>query len=212
MKKKDVAVGGTYAAKVSGKVVDVRIDAEHPNGGWTATNLATKKKVRIKSAQRLRGESPMAKGAERGKKHKDAVTAAKRGEAPYPEEPKRNDFLAYATGKAGKAKTSPVSKKDAKASKTPKTVKKADTAKHAAAGAAMSGLDAAARVLAGVEEPMDCGSIVEIALAKGYWQTKGKTPRATVYAAVIREIQKKGEAARFRKAGRGKFELARKEG
>jgi len=27
MKKKDVAVGGTYAAKVSGKVVDVRIDA-----------------------------------------------------------------------------------------------------------------------------------------------------------------------------------------
>ena len=169
MKKKEVEVGGVYVAKVSGKVVDVRIDSEHQNGGWTATNLATKKQVRIKSAQRLRG-------------------------------------------KAGKVKGAPVSKKDAPASKAPKTVKKADTAKHAATGAAMSGLDAAARVLGETDGPMDCGSIVEIALAKGYWQTKGKTPRATVYAAIIREIQKKGGDARFHKAGRGKFELARKEG
>ena len=185
MKKKDVAVGGTYAAKVSGKVVDVRIDAVHQNGGWTATNLATKKQVRIKSAQRLRGK------------------AGKTKASPAP----RKDAKA-----AGKAKGAPVSKKDAPASKAPKTVKKADTAKHAATGAAMSGLDAAARVLAEADGPMDCGSIVEIALAKGYWQTKGKTPRATVYAAIIREIQKKGGDARFRKTGRGKFTLARKEG
>jgi hypothetical protein len=36
----------------------------------------------------------------------------------------------------------------------------------------------------------------------------GKTPPATIYAAILREIQKKGEGAWFRKAARGKFELA----
>ncbi|MHC4405845.1 MAG: hypothetical protein ACYTG0_39880 [Planctomycetota bacterium] len=57
MKKNEVKIGGVYAAKVSDKLVSVRIDAENPHGGWDATNLATGKKVRIKSAQRLRGEA-----------------------------------------------------------------------------------------------------------------------------------------------------------
>jgi hypothetical protein len=54
MKKDEIKVGGTYLAKVSDKVVPVRIDAESAHGGWDATNLLTDKKVRIKSAQRLR--------------------------------------------------------------------------------------------------------------------------------------------------------------
>ena len=54
MKKNDVTIGTVYRAKVSDKLTDVRIDAENASGGWDATNLATKKKVRIKSAQRLR--------------------------------------------------------------------------------------------------------------------------------------------------------------
>ncbi|MFO8012079.1 MAG: hypothetical protein R6X20_02120, partial [Phycisphaerae bacterium] len=54
MKKAQIQVGGTYAAKVSGKVVPVRIDAESTHGGWTGTNQATGKQVRIKSARRLR--------------------------------------------------------------------------------------------------------------------------------------------------------------
>ncbi len=57
MKKNDVKIGNTYTAKVSGTIAKVRIDAENRNGGWDATNLATKKKVRIKSAQRLRAEA-----------------------------------------------------------------------------------------------------------------------------------------------------------
>jgi len=56
MKKHEVKVGGQYLAKVSGKVVAVHIDGENPHGGWDATNVQTKKKVRIKSAQRLRRE------------------------------------------------------------------------------------------------------------------------------------------------------------
>ncbi len=57
MKKNEIKIGNTYTAKVSGTIAKVRIDAENRNGGWDATNLDTKKKVRIKSAQRLRAEA-----------------------------------------------------------------------------------------------------------------------------------------------------------
>ena len=50
-------------------------------------------------------------------------------------------------------------------------------------------------------------AVVERAIEKGYWKTGGKTPAATVYAAIIREIAKKGDASRFAKADRGKFTL-----
>ncbi|MCK6466344.1 MAG: winged helix-turn-helix domain-containing protein [Phycisphaerae bacterium] len=56
MKKNAVHLGGTYTATVSGKVVRIRIDAESPYGGWDATNLGTRKTIRVKSAQRLRAE------------------------------------------------------------------------------------------------------------------------------------------------------------
>ena len=49
----------------------------------------------------------------------------------------------------------------------------------------------------------------ERAFEKGYWQSNGKTPHATVYSAILREIQKKGDDARFRKVARAKFTLAR---
>jgi len=55
MKKNDIKIGSTYTAKITNRVVPVRIDRTNPHGGWDATNLATKKKVRIKSAAKLRG-------------------------------------------------------------------------------------------------------------------------------------------------------------
>jgi len=73
----------------------------------------------------------------------------------------------------------------------------------------MSGLDAAAKVLAENGKPMNTGEMVERMLAKRYWQTGGKTPAATIYAAIIREIATKGKDARFRKVERGKFELVK---
>ena len=56
MKKAEVKIGGKYYANVSGNRCEIRIDAEKPRGGWDATNLATGKKILIKSAQRLQGE------------------------------------------------------------------------------------------------------------------------------------------------------------
>jgi hypothetical protein len=54
MKKREVEIGGVYAAKVSGRVVAIRIDRESPYGGWDATNLATGRTVHVRSAARLR--------------------------------------------------------------------------------------------------------------------------------------------------------------
>jgi len=48
----------------------------------------------------------------------------------------------------------------------------------------LSGLDAAAKVLEEAGEALSCKAIVECALEKGYWKTHGKTPAATIYAAI----------------------------
>jgi len=48
--------------------------------------------------------------------------------------------------------------------------------------------------------------MVEKMLADGLWKTGGKTPAATIYAAILREVRAKGKDARFRKTGRGQFE------
>ena len=57
MKKDQVRIGEAYEVKVSGKVACVRIDQEHPRGGWVGTNQTTGRQVRIKTARRLRGKS-----------------------------------------------------------------------------------------------------------------------------------------------------------
>ena len=66
-------------------------------------------------------------------------------------------------------------------------------------------LDGAAKVLAEAKKPMQCKQIVEKLLTAKLWSTSGKTPAATLYAAIIREIRDKGKAARFKKTGRGQF-------
>ena len=71
-----------------------------------------------------------------------------------------------------------------------------------------SALDAAAKVLGETGRAMTCPELITAMAAKGYWTSPaGKTPAGTLYAACLREIQTKGEGARFRKAERGKFAL-----
>ena len=70
-----------------------------------------------------------------------------------------------------------------------------------------SGLDAAAQVLAASGDPMRSKDIVDAMLSQGLWSTNGKTPHATIYAAIIREIQNKGGASRFEKTDRGRFQI-----
>ncbi|MCL4742266.1 MAG: hypothetical protein KJZ54_08690 [Phycisphaerales bacterium] len=90
---------------------------------------------------------------------------------------------------------------DAKATKTAKAPKERKPKR-------VSGLDLAAKVLAGAGEPLNAKTIAERAIAAG-WKTNGKTPEATLYAAIIREIAKKGKDARFAKHDRGLFTAAK---
>jgi hypothetical protein len=70
----------------------------------------------------------------------------------------------------------------------------------------VSALDAAAQVLAASEVPMRAKEMIAAMEAKGLWTSPGgKTPEATLYAAIIREIAAKGTAARFKKHERGVF-------
>lgn len=175
MKKNEVKVGSVYTAKVSDKLVEVRIDGENRHGGWNATNLATGKKIHIKSPARLRGEA----GTPRRTGRKAKATKA---EVPAAEV--NQEATPSAETKRGKAKR-------AKAEAKPKK---------------MSGLDAAAKVLEESGQPMNAKEMIEAVETKGYWKSPGgKTPHATLYSAIIREIKAKGSEARFRKADRGKF-------
>ena len=56
-------------------------------------------------------------------------------------------------------------------------------------------------------KPMNVKAIIEAILAKKLWSTNGKTPAATLYSSILREIQKKGSEARFKKVDRGQFAL-----
>jgi hypothetical protein len=70
----------------------------------------------------------------------------------------------------------------------------------------LSCLNAAAKVLAEKGEPMTCKEMIEAMATKGYWTTPGgKTPHATLYSSIAREIRDKGKDSRFKKADRGKF-------
>ncbi len=72
----------------------------------------------------------------------------------------------------------------------------------------ISALDAAAKVLGEAKRPMSTKEMIEAMAAKGYWKSPGgKTPAATLYSAILRECQKKGEDARFKKVDRGRFAL-----
>jgi len=203
MKKADVQVGELYAVKVTGNVVPVVLDEEHPNGGWVGTNQQTNRQVRIKSAQRLRCPWD------------EYLTGGHEGE----EEPEAEPKAKKAEKQATRANTLAPGEETAEASsKEPKPKKKRPRAKTGlpAAPAAqagdegekpMSGLDAAAKVLEEADEPLNCKAITERAFEAGYWQSDGKTPWATIYSAILREIQNKGDQARFRKVERGKFAL-----
>ena len=70
----------------------------------------------------------------------------------------------------------------------------------------LSALDAAAKVLGEAGESMTTRQMVAAMAAKGYWSSpNGQTPAATLYSAILRQINTKGKDARFRKTDRGQF-------
>lgn len=92
-------------------------------------------------------------------------------------------------------------KAQAKAAKPAKAKTSVDaTAKR------LSAIDAAAKVLTDSGTPMNCQEMITAMAQKKLWTSPGgKTPAATLYSAILREITTKGKDARFIKTERGKF-------
>ena len=152
----------------------------------TSTTKTAKTKIEVRKDGKSRfWVVPKDGGAEQGpfetkKQATDAKATLAKGE-PMPE----------ATATKTKTKTT----KPAKAKK----IKPAKEKK-------LSAIDAAAQVLAGSKEPMNCKELVEAMAAKSLWTSPGgQTPWATLYSAIIREIALKGKESRFVKSERGKF-------
>jgi hypothetical protein len=115
-----------------------------------------------------------------------------------------------AKGKKGKAKDQTAkATKDAEAkapSDAAAPTTKAKAPKTPKADRKLSAIDAAAKVLADSAEPMNAKQMIEAMAAKGLWTSPGgKTPHATLYSAILREIATKGNEARFKKTDRGQF-------
>ncbi len=120
---------------------------------------------------------------------------------------------ATASKNAPKRPVSPASRKGAKKAATPPT-----DAPNATAAAVVrrptkpprvSAMQAALIVLKDARpEGMSTKDMVDAMASRKLWTSPGgKTPEASLYASIIREIAKKGEEARFRKVSRGRFVL-----
>lgn len=143
---------------------------------------------------------------------KPAATAKDASETPTtPRAAKSNKATRYATA----AKGSPKAKRGGRGAKSVTTSKdakaKASTPKPTKPKR-LSALDAAAKVLADSDRPLRAIDMIEVMHAEGLWTSPGgKTPAATLYAAITREIAAKGSASRFAKAdtsvdgSRGRF-------
>ena len=173
MKKAEVKIGGKYYANVTGKKVEVQIDSEKASGGWNATNLATGKKIHVKSAQRLQGEVGKSKTAAKTQSETANAEPVDTTADVVPIKPKR-------------------------------VAKKADGDQPKR----LSALAAAHKVLCEATEPLNVQQMIEAMTSKGYWTSPGgKTPHATLYSAILRELAK-GETSRFVKTDRGRFVAA----
>lgn len=128
---------------------------------------------------------------------KSRRTTAKRAQ-----QPKRRAKKAVNVGKASRAAIAEI---DARLESNEKA-----NAKNARSTQAKKAslLDAAAAILA--DGPAGAKRIVELAAERGLWKSPaGKTPHATLSAAIRREIKNKGAASRFRLDGPGMFAVAK---
>ena len=100
------------------------------------------------------------------------------------------------------AKTTAVKGKTAGGGKKAKTTKATGQTRPKR----VSALDAAAQVLAKAGKPMRSQELIAAMAKQGLWKSPaGKTPHATLYAAMMRDARDKGSASRFRKVDRGQF-------
>lgn len=167
----------------------------------SATTKATQKDAAASEKLRKEAIAEIDKRLEPKHQERDTTTLAEFFPAPNP---RKGGKMTRVSVPVADGANPPTKTKKAKPAKG----KAAKPAKSSKRDGKISGLDAAAKVLAASKEPLNAVTIAERAIAAG-WKTNGKTPHATLYAAMIREIQAKGKAARFVKKDRGLFTAAK---
>ena len=172
--------------------------------------MTAKKKQTKQTATKKTAKAPRTPAAAPGAR---TAPKASRGAARTQDAAKQSAITSEAHAKATAALLADIEKdapkKEAAATSKPGRQAKAGAARSpkAAKPKRTSLLDAAAAILREAKEPLGARAIVEQVAARGLWKpTKGgKTPHATLYSAMTREIAKKGEASRFAKVDRGAF-------
>lgn len=180
MEREDIEVGGTYTCRIGRNVVVVRVTAARPDIGWTVETEAGRHMAVLDPRRFLAYRDP-------GQTAPTPPTEA--NSAPEAEPPGQT-----ATNTAGPATGAPAGQDDAPAGDPP--------AKTSLVGAAIL-------LMREAGTPMRCMDLVKKAAERGLWTPKrgGKTPERTLYAAIEREIEKKGAESRFTKMERGLFAL-----
>ena len=179
MNRTGIRAGDRAFVKVGRNLVEVRV-AGKAEGGWSVTSR-TGKAMTAKTLLTAEGEALVAHEA-------DAPSPSKATKASAP--------------KAAAAKAATAKPAAARAAAEPSA--------KAVPRKGLSLLNAAAAVLERSDAPMSVRAMIAEAKSEGLWTPgAGKTPEQTLYSAIIREIKDKGEAARFRKDGRGLFAFAR---
>jgi hypothetical protein len=176
----------------------------------------TPKQIALTSVMKKVAADDRAKAAERAKAAADATTPT------TPATPATTPRAAKGGKKAGKGAAKPNAPAPANDGPTggePPAKPKAQWYKGKAkpkgkapakpdAPKRLSALDAAAQVLGASGGEMSAREMVAAMTEKGLWSSPGgKTPDATLYSAIIREIGAKGSDSRFRKTARGRFAL-----
>jgi hypothetical protein len=158
-----------------------------------ATQIAAHNANMIAKAAANRLAKQAAKGDTKAVKTKPVLTIVP-AEAPVPE-------AVVTTPETVTTEATPTPVPPAKAKGKKATVTTPDAPKK------LSALDAAAKVLAEAGTPLNTKAMIEAMAAKKYWSSPGgKTPAATLYSAILREIDTKKAESRFRKAAKGLFE------
>ena len=83
--------------------------------------------------------------------------------------------------------------------------KKKDATATPAGEKKLSCVNAALQILGDSTEPMNAQEMITAMVEKGLWESPGgKTPHATLYSAILRDM-KRGDESRFVKTERGRF-------
>ncbi len=166
--------------------------------------MTTKKTTTKKASKKTTTAKDAVASIDKNLERIDAAEAKPKRTSKAPAKKKASTRAATA-GRAAKGKA-----KAATGATKPKAATRAKRPAKDAKPRKVSLMDAAVMILGKAKEPMSAQAIVDAVAEQGLWKGEGKTPHATLYAAMIREIAKKGKASRFTKVERGRFALAGK--